>query len=498
MNTSAIIYPNVSADYPDYLRDESRKTGTADSISFPCCEQEISQLLTEMTAQRIPVTVQGSRTGITAGAIPNGGHILNLSRMNHISPVSYTPEGTASVTVQPGVILSELRDSISDHFFPPDPTETSASIGGMVSCNASGACAYLYGPTRKWVRSIRVVLADGSILQLQRGEQQAAERHFSLHTESARTITGALPSYTMPNVKNAAGLYVQDNMDLIDLFIGSEGTLGIISEIELAILPAITSRWGLMMFFPNEESAIKSVIALRALPTQPAAIEFFDSNAIDLLRQQRAANSAFADLPELPTDWHTALYIENHCPSEDCAEQSTMTMAQTMTECGGNEDATWLASDHKELTRLKDFRHAIPEAVNLQIDHRRKEEPQLTKLGTDLAVPDQELRASFDMYRAGLSDTGLQHVIFGHIGNNHVHVNIIPSNMSQYQQGKELYLQWARKVVDMGGTVSAEHGIGKIKKNMLAELYGQDGLQEMKSVKNVFDPLNIINPDNVF
>jgi D-lactate dehydrogenase (cytochrome) len=150
------------------------------------------------------------------------------------------------------------------------------------------------------------------------------------------------------------------------------------------------------------------------------------------------------------------------------------------------------------MERMKKFRHAVPEAVNLTIDERRKTEPQITKLGTDLAVPDDCLERIIRLYRDGLSQAGLQSVMFGHIGNNHLHVNIIPANLEQYDAGKKLYLEWARAVVAMGGTVSAEHGIGKLKTEMLKIMYGEEGVREMLGVKRVFDPELRLNRGNLF
>jgi len=165
---------------------------------------------------------------------------------------------------------------------------------------------------------------------------------------------------------------------------------------------------------------------------------------------------------------------------------------------GGDEDATWLAGDARELEKLKAFRHAVPEAVNLLIDERRRKEPSLTKLGTDLAVPDASLEDVLRLYRATLADTSLEYVMFGHIGDNHVHVNIIPNSAAEYELGRELYGEWARAVMRMGGTVSAEHGIGKLKKSLLRQMYGEEGIREMMRVKQAFDPADLLNRGNLF
>jgi D-lactate dehydrogenase (cytochrome) len=162
----------------------------------------------------------------------------------------------------------------------------------------------------------------------------------------------------------------------------------------------------------------------------------------------------------------------------------------------GND--TWMADNQSDMEMLKTLRHAVPESVNLLIDEIKKREPEITKLGTDLAVPDDKLDEVIDLYCGDLTKYRLRHVIFGHIGNNHLHVNIIPENMRDYQTGKELYLQWARTVVKMGGTVSAEHGIGKLKRAFLLEMYGEAGVQQMRKVKKIFDPYMLLNRGCLF
>ena len=171
---------------------------------------------------------------------------------------------------------------------------------------------------------------------------------------------------------------------------------------------------------------------------------------------------------------------------------------EQMTACGGGADATWLATTDRELERLKYFRHAVPEAVNLLIDERRKTVPGLPKLGTDMAVPDAALERVWALYHEGLARHGLDYVIFGHVGNNHLHVNILPRTLAEYETGKSLYLEWAEAIVGMGGTVSAEHGIGKFKVALLQTLYGAEGVAQMRAVKRAFDPEGLLNRGNLF
>ena len=517
------IFKIVGNEYADYLRDESRSTGVAESISFPQNEREIQAMMSYCTGKGLTLTVQGARTGITGAAVPQGGHVINLSKMNRITGARYdSANKRAFLTVQPGVILSRLRKDLErldlntqgwpenslchlelikaagTWFFTPDPTETSASLGGMAACNASGARSFSYGPTRDYIEAIRVVLPSGLIAHLRRGTHKAKDREFSLPTESGRTISGTLPAYRMPDVKNAAGYYVKDDMDLLDLFIGAEGTLGIISEMEIRLLRAPRAIWGIMVFFPCESTALQFVRAMRGelvagvsrrFPHRPAALEYFNSKALDLLRE--------GQIRELKNSYHTAIYVEYHDDSEDELLEILSSLEELVLACGGDDQNTWIAAEPRDMEKMLYFRHAVPESVNMLIDRRRQKEPSLTKLGTDMAVPDSELDNMIALYNRNLGEKGLDSVMFGHIGNNHIHVNILPRNMEEYQQGKALYLEWAREAVRKGGTVSAEHGIGKLKTAFLEEMYGQAGMREMARVKILFDPQWFLNPGNI-
>jgi D-lactate dehydrogenase (cytochrome) len=227
-------------------------------------------------------------------------------------------------------------------------------------------------------------------------------------------------------------------------------------------------------------------------------IEFFNSDALNLLRRMKSDNSAFENIPALKLDFHTAVYVEFHGSSDEELEEAVMAAMEHLTDLGVSEDNTWFATTERELEPLKAFRHAIPEAVNVLIDQRKRDCPKITKLGTDMSVPDAHLEQVMEMYNADLSENNLESVIFGHIGNNHVHVNILPRDMSEYEKGKSLYMKWAKQIVALGGSVSAEHGIGKIKAPFLRLMYGDDAIAQMRSLRILFDPELVLNRGNLF
>ncbi len=518
--------------FREYLRDESRQTGTAESIIFPKTEKEIVASVKECYLNNIPITTQGARTGLAASAVPFGGHVINLSRMNKVIKARYDEDGDRFfISVEPGVLLTEIRKYLANKsfitsdwdeesvkalkhldknewFYSTDPTETSASIGGMAACNASGAKSFRYGSTRDHIESIRVVLADGDVLSLKRGKYCADGGKFSLVTESGRIISGKLPEYKMPDVKkNTSGYFNKPNMDMLDLFIGSDGTLGIITEIEIELNRTQTCDWGVTIFMPDEDKALDLVRALRGetifegkepVKLKPSAIEFFSHKALEMLRYQQKTNPAFSSIQEIKDNYHTAVFIEIEGDSDNEIWEGIEELGDIISELGGDEDATWVANNPTSLEKLHSFRHACPECVNMQIDEAKKSDSNITKLGTDMSVPDEKLKEAMKMYNDDIIKNELHAVIFGHIGNSHLHVNIIPRNMEEYKKGKELFMNWAEKISAMGGAVSAEHGVGKLKVPFLQKMYKKEELDEMRSIKKLFDPKQLLNRGTIF
>lgn len=501
-----------SVEFDDFLHDESRNRGHAETISFPRTEEDVRAVVRELYAGAVPITVQGARTGLAAGAVPQGGHVLNLSRMNQCLGLRQDERGRFFVRVQPGLVLSELRKYLAakaipadgwdaaslaylaalaeapEQMFPTDPTETSATLGGMAACNASGARSYRYGAMREHVTALRLVLADGDVLALRRGACCAHGRRLSITTEGGRRIDVALPRYEMPHAKNASGYFVADDMDAVDLVIGSDGTLGIITELELALLPAPDVTWGVSCFFAEESQAVAATIAARERMRHAAALEYFDPAALDVLRRARATGSAFAALPELPESFGCCLFVELQAASGEEAMEDVERLGKLVEEVGGDTSASWVARTAVDRETLRFFRHAVPESVNMLIDERRRREPAITKLGSDMSVPDEHLADVMALYRSTLAEAGLEAAAWGHIGNNHLHVNILPRTREEFTRGKELFCRWAREVTAMGGAVSAEHGVGKIKRDFLKIMYGEDAIAQMVHLKLAFDP----------
>ena len=508
--------------YAAYLRDESRTVGEAESISFPRTEDEVRQILRALHEAGTPVTVQGARTGLAAAAVPRGGHVMATGSMDRATALRQE-NGRFYLTVQPGVVLLNLRKMIARRefntvdwsesslaaldalraapmqFFPTDPTETTAAIGGMTACNASGARSYRYGPMRPHISALRCVLADGRTVALRRGQYFADGLRFSLPTLEGGAVEGLLPDYAMPKTKNASGYYIAPDMDLIDLFIGSDGTLGVLTELELELLPLPHISWGVTVFLPKEEAACRYAEAVRETINCAAAIEYFNPGALDILRERKAQGGVFATLPDLALAGSgAAVFTELHCDTQEQALAALEVLGELAVQCGGDAERSWVARTELESETLRHFRHAVPESVNSLIDQRKRIYPTITKMGSDMSVPNGRLLEVTEMYRRTLAEEDFQYASWGHIGDNHIHVNILPRDMEEHARAKGLFRRWAKTVTEMGGAVSAEHGVGKLKAPFLTIMYGEEHIRQMRQLKKLFDPKMQLGRGNLF
>jgi len=498
------IFSRSADSCGQYLCDESRLAGgNAHRIFFPETAADVAEIVKYCLTHLTPYTVYGKGTGITGGAVPFGGVVIALEKMKNMEHISLDRDsGRFFIKTGPCATLSDLKDLLkrkeycefSGHelFYPVDPTEMGASIGGTVATNASGASSFRYGPTRNWVRSLEIVLPDGAIINVKRGE------HFA-DSSGMLSVNGkrlAIPDIHMPQCKNAAGLYSRPGMDLIDLFIGSEGILGTITGVELWLerkLPSIS----VIKFLESESIAFDFVEALRkSTEFKPVFIEYVDERGMDLLRKKRKNDTSSINIPDIGEDLRTAVFFDLLLDGMDIPMAAEI-IGRIENGLGIEDGKSWCAWEDIETERIRAFRHALPETVNTAISEIKKTHPAIHKLGTDLAVPSEKFREMSAFYHGLLDESGLKYVAFGHIGDDHLHINIIPENEDELRKGFDIYKKLAAKAVELKGTVSAEHGIGKIKRNYLIEMYGEKGISEMAGVKSFLDPQWLLNRNNM-
>ncbi len=521
----------IREGYSGYLSDESRMPGGhADALVFACSENEVIRHMQAAQEAGFPVTVSAARTGIVGGAVPFGGWVLSLERMNRILGVRWEEiPGRWCIRLEPGVSLEALdhaltqgmpdgpsdedpasreqvlrfRSESAQWWYPVDPTEQTAHLGGTIATNASGARSFAYGQTRSHVTALRVILMDGSCFSISRGRYiDTTGEGFTVHGLSGDTRIS--PLYSAPqSVKNAAGYAMNLPMDFIDVFIGSEGTLGIITEAEIALCRRPEWMLSGIAFFEDEKQAVQFVKMARTLrqsgsrTVSPAVLEYFDSHSLDLLRAEQSEEGSQSPIHSFPAKARSAIFFEQ-MGKESEFEAYYAAYDALLIRCGTSMDETWGGLEPREHAQMMLFRHALPERVNALIGARQKEFPHLHKVGTDFAVPDPALDEMMDYYRTRLSDEGFEHVIFGHIGENHVHVNILPHDELELEKAKKLVLEFAQKAVSLGGTISGEHGIGKLKKTFLPVMFSQETIDGMRGVKRALDPKGLLNPGNIF
>jgi D-lactate dehydrogenase (cytochrome) len=484
-----------------YVSDASYvRGGHADRVVFPESAEEIAEVLAEATRTKTQVTISGAGTGTVAGRVPFGGIVIATDKLNRIGEVMRTNDG-GRINAQAGVRLIDLQRTVESQglIYPPDPTERTCFIGGNIATNASGARTFKYGPTRNYVASLKIALANGDVIGLRRGQLHADDAGLiRLPLPSGDVIEAQLPSYQMPHVrKHACGYFVAPEMDVIDLFIGSEGTLAVIVEAELKLLSKPEGLLSGVVFFENEQSLLAFVRAAReqslaargGSPTvsegalDARALEYFDADSLTFLRHK------YDTVPEGAIG---AIFFEQETTPQ--SEDSLMSdWLMLIEQHHALSDQSWFATNEQDHAKLREFRHALPVLMNEWFAKYKQR-----KVSTDMSVPDDAFPEMLKFYQDALHGGDLRYTIFGHIGDNHVHVNILPRDDSEARRAWKIYRSFIQKAVELGGTISAEHGIGKLKREYLRELYGDAHLREMAALKHAFDPAGILGRGNMF
>jgi len=494
----------IDDSYSAFLSDESKlQGGEVHDICLPKSWAEVSAALAQNSSSKRATRVSGARTGLTGASVPEQDEsIVSLTAMKRIADPAFDRSNNEwRIAVEAGVTLSELNAFLTSSrcgaFFPVDPTETSAAIGGMAATDASGARSYYYGSTRKWIRGARLVLVDGAVIELSRGRDRIENGTVTIDWNGTeRSLSAA--TIAKPPTKNTLGYSWQENGDLLDVFIGAEGTLGVFTDLELALAPVPKQRLSYMQFFTSDDAALSFVEALREQTTHRIlAIEYFDRRSLELACET-AQGKASAPAGLVRPDTAAAIYLEAVC--DDDEELSALyQMLEKLTETvGAAIDHSFAGIEEKDLRELKTFRHAVPERINALIAERKRSIPGLHKIATDMAVPAPRLRDIYALYRSVLLDAKLDFAIFGHSGNSHFHVNIIPRSEEELVRAKRLYEGFAAKVVEFGGAVAAEHGIGRLKRNFLKMQYSEAELANLRKIKSFFDERGLLNRGVLF
>src|SRR5215213_5009439 len=470
-----------SDEIQSYLSDASFiRDGHADRVVLPETINDISDILTTANREITPVTVSGAGTGTVGGRVAFGGIVLATDKLNHIKTIVHEDHGGFAI-VEAGVVLADLQRAVDQQglLYPPDPTERGCFVGGNVATNASGARTFKYGPTRNYIRRLKIVLASGEVVDLGRGEVRA---DVTGKMRIGQSIELMLPDYGLPATrKNASGYFIAPEMDAVDLFIGSEGTLGVICEIEVRLLPKPEGLLSGVVFFANEADVLAAVADART-HADARAIEFFDNESLNFLRGK---------YPNTPAPAVGAIFFEQE--TSGATEEPVFSEWMSLLDRHHALSDSWFATNEQDQAKLREFRHQLPVLMNEWFARYKQR-----KVSTDMAVPDDAFPGLFRLYKDTLQSSGLRYTIFGHIGDNHVHVNILPRNDAEGARARELYVQFLKYAASVGGTLSAEHGVGKLKRDYLRLFYSDDQLRAMAAVKKAFDPNGILGRGNIF
>ncbi|MEG1857980.1 MAG: FAD-binding oxidoreductase [Pseudoflavonifractor sp.] len=432
----------------EYSHDEL--SGTAcypDAVVRITSAEEASAVMKYASSHTIPVTPRGAGTGLVGASVAiEHGILLDLSLMNRFLELD---EDNLTLTVEPGVLLMELAAYVEERgfFYPPDPGEKSATIGGNISTNAGGMRAVKYGVTRDYVRGLEVVLPDGSIIEL----------------------GGKV-------VKNSSGY------DLKDLIIGSEGTLGIVTKAILKLLPLPKKTVSLLIPFPTLSGAIRTVPLIVRSKAAPTAIEFMEREVI--LDAEEYLGKKF---PDHQAPAYLLLKFDGNTAEE--IEQNYDGVAQL---CLDNGAVDVLISDTEERDEsIWKARGAFLEAIKGSTTYMDE---------ADVVVPRDKVGELVEYTHALQSEVGVRIKSFGHAGDGNLHAYILKDDLSDAQWEERMALAMEKlyaKGRSLCGQVSGEHGIGYAKRPYLTESLSPQVMALMRGVKAAFDPQNILNPHKV-
>ena len=460
------LIESMGEKYEEFLIDESKYRGYADSISFPESEEQVCQILRQMKERKIPVTIQGGKTGIVGGAVPHGGHILNLSRMNRVLDWEKCSTGEIYITVEPGIPLMDLKKEVlrlfgkEKVFWPVQPTEESATVGGVAATSAQGPNGYWYGKSSQYIAKVRMACAGGEIVEFDR-EKDAQK---------------------------------------LESLLGLEGLAGVFTALTLRLVKKPEDVWGICFFFEKEEELADFSDALngRKWENQEAHLslkEYLDRDTIKMIQRRKQDMAKIRELPDVDEDFDGMIYLELE-GSSDCMEELAADLMELAAEHGSDPDVAWALSGEAEVEKLRAFRHAAAESANLRVEANRKETPEITKLSTDFIWEGREFSKLLKFYRQELAQTSIESAVFGHLESGHLHVNLFPQTEQEYQKACELLRTWAQNCVSGRGKAVGEHGVGKLKKTILRGLYPErENL--CRELKRLYDPEFLMNREDV-
>ncbi|MBI2082914.1 MAG: FAD-binding oxidoreductase [Deltaproteobacteria bacterium] len=430
--------------------------------------QDLTEILKYCHQEKIPVTFCGSQTSLTGSSVAFGGLLVWMGHRDRVLDIEKN-----QATAESGILLGQFQRQIEEAgcFYPPDPTSRhEAQLGGTVGTNAAGEDCLLYGSTRDYVRRLKLFKADGTEIVIER----------------------KLP-FNGPH--KGRGGYCLDG-DPIDLFIGSEGTLGVVTEVTVDLLPPSNPFFLAWAFFPDFESALEFVItARRDQQVRPRSMELLDEESLKIVASQERpptgalrGKAAVTFKQEYANEAEGDLYLGRWLGLIEPLLKSK--------EVSGFLDYIVVADDPVSKERLRKLRHAVPSTVNEEVSRYRIDGGG--KISTDWWVPVEKIREMMDEVKRESEELGLRYLAYAHFGEGHPHINYVARNHSEMARAQKLLLHQCRRAVKLGGGVAGEHGLGKLYRHLLKVQWPSSVIRQMKQIKKEFDPNNILGKGNIF
>lgn len=440
-----------------YFQDESKYGGSADVLLVPETIEELVAYVKEKSAEKETITIQGALTGIVGSGVPAGGLAVKTENLNKIS-IQQDEKGWYAYA-QAGVTGEQLeqvaaRETKDVCFFPVLPTEKTATLGGAAASGARGIYTRYYGVFKDYIEECQVCTAKGEIIKITRDMQEFEE------------------------------------------IFGSEGMLVLFLSFKIRLIQKPQQIWGILFRFVDDTSAVRFTEQI-AMRRQITTIEYMDRNTIRLIETYKKNMTAIASLPDMGEQIQSLIYVEIAGESDEEAEEEAAYLLEACVEAKGNPDDAWAMCTEEEIERLRAYRHAASECVNMEVGKVNGTHPEVRKLSLDTNRHLTDRERLLAEYQSCLEKTGIPYCIFGHFGEGGPYVNLMARDGVQYKEGMRILEEWVQKAYEDSEEVFGEHGIGKLKKGMFKRNAPKAVIREAVQRKVKWDPDGILNPENM-
>ena len=490
LNIDATIDKDIVKSYE---RDYSNIPGKADALVRPCNDVECAICLYTSHIFKIPITISAGRTNLNGSATPSEGIIFSTEKM--ISPKVKVDFKNNTAISPVGISLESMRNEIQSKtrkklYYPVDPTSRKdAMVGGTLSCNASGFVPGEQGATRFWVFGLEILLPNGCKVNFKRNQYVSKNGFFIFNFENDN-LKMKVPTYKRPKIKNASGPYSDENgkVDLVDLIIGSEGIFSFISSVTFKLKNKPDDFLDIFFTLKSENDAINFYRYINNYfsgdLSNLTALEYFGHNCTNYMNNKDIF---------FKSEYDVGIYLQvplYNTKSVDQVEHWYGILQKS--KCNIDMDNIFYLNDSRDWEMFFNARHSIPENAL-----KKTKKYDSVSILTDTIVPEENFKKFLDYTHQILNDAKMEYLLFGHLGDCHLHFHLIPTPEKE-DNALQIYKKIIKKTNLLGGVYSAEHGTGKRKRQDFLECFGKNGVKQIKKAKKILDPNLLLNRGNVF